>query len=226
MTVLEAYLDESWGNEDSAFCVGGPIFMPGQARAFDAEWTKFLSGRPPFHMKDRSKKKGFFAGLDDRAADVEVDRACGLLARHRLVYVASWCKLKAVRAHLPKRYCEFNQIYTFCAHYALICAGQWAREDRPGDDISYVFEADHAHWPQLKKHLGKVSNEWPVIRKASRMARYEGSGKGNSCLQAADCFVWHLRNTASRIRRLERGSLIMKKEDLDDIPRRFRELCG
>jgi hypothetical protein len=141
--MLEAYLDES-ERTGGVFCIAGYLFVPRQARRFAKEWTQ-LFGPKGAHMVDLCARRQQFKDLSRQECDRLIKEAVKIIKYRMTFGVVVSCDARQVDQHSPKFIVGFGHAYPVCCHLVMGVTGEWAREHRPGEKVTFIFEAGHKY---------------------------------------------------------------------------------
>jgi hypothetical protein len=212
VALYAAYIDESYDDDFPVFAVGGYLFTVEAAKQMEGEWKAVLKkfdNIPYFHMADVNACEDIFKPLGEKRCDELARKMIALVKK----YATFGYVLIANRDTFGGIDLINNDPYTFCLTELLKRLVWWLKENDPGSEMAYFFEAGHptaeAAWSILNDKFRAAQT--PEILKI--LGPIVAEDRKKVCLlQAADLLVWQAtkfvkRRIVSKIRR-PRGDFI------------------
>lgn len=163
---LRACIDA--GTQDGVFSIAAVAFGYERAVKANAAWERLLKGRT-FHMTDLNARQGEFEGIGvDEVHDIMVG-TIAIIRKHASYAVAVSCDATMIADSLPiltakhadteAMLSAFKSAYGFMCNFAMSALGRRANNNRPGRQISYVFERGDEGQSGLRRFLAFLGDE-------------------------------------------------------------------
>jgi Protein of unknown function (DUF3800) len=194
VTILHAYFDESYGDDDGALCVAGYVFKKAGLRVFDARWNAMLQAYklPYFRMSACAHRNDVFAEWD-RERTIEAEKTAIEIIKTCCSYgVAVSFRCDQFRSIVPTNHL-FSTPYEMLVWHCLTAINAWVKEKMRGRsvEVAYFFEAGHRHQNKAGKLMSRELTNPNFIDFHS--SSYAFVKKENSRhIQAPDILAWHV----------------------------------
>lgn len=187
---MEAYFDESYGDDSPFLVVAGYLFESQNLVEMDREWRKVLEKYqlPYFHMCDCAHGNDIYKQLSMSKRIATQTEAMELVKKYATLGIAVSVEEPHYR---PLNNSPLMQTaYSFACLQCLIGVQEWADENNYQGEIAYFFEAGHKHQTESNRFMELVFKE-PPLCKMFRYARHSFVPKSKGApIQAADILAW------------------------------------
>ena len=199
LALMEAYFDESYGDDSAFLCVSGYLFERDKAVALDVEWRKMLAKYelPFFHMADCAHGFGHYKHLsrDERiAAQTE---AINLIKSHATLGISNSIEIEPFSKLPPGIVLE--SVYSYASLQCFFAVRKWIEDNNYNGDIAYFYEAGHKHQSDSQAFMNRVFMD-ATLREHYRYASHAFIPKTtNAAIQCADILAWQWHTETKKI---------------------------
>ena len=192
VTVLQAYFDESYG-EDGLLCVAGYVFTKAGARQLTKSWGHMLKkwGIPFFRMSACAHGNYPFDKFGAPTRDKIAREAIATITKCAAFAVANTVNEVEFNKKVPEGpWIGNGRAYEFCVWNCLMGVSRYTERAGYKGKVAYFFEAGHARQTAANALMTALFSA-PNLRADYRYAAHAFVGKtASNPVQAADVLAW------------------------------------
>jgi hypothetical protein len=200
--------------------VAGYLFEPERCKALEDEWASALGtvGVSVFHTSDCAYGTGAFAGKSkDERSSVYI-KLVNAITRHATKGVAVQISSEEFDEIKPPGWGDrFGGAYAACATFCILEIGSWCRNNSPGENVAYFFEAGQEHSADAHRFMDLVARH-ALLKDYYRYFSHSFIPKGSIPLQAADILAWEVNKANVQARKAHKGRSRKSIEALVSVP--------